>query len=170
MTKEKALATLAQWLGVPSAWLDTLIRGESTWNPLATNKISGARGLIQFMPQTAKDLGYANPTAIVNKYPDIPSQLLGPVAAYFKLPGKRGPYPTKQSLYMAVFYPAYRSVPSDTLMPANVRKANPGIDTVQDYINLADGKIFAHKKAGGIAGFLFFGVILYFAVKKLKLF
>ena len=170
MTKEQALATLGQWLGVPVAWLDTLIRGESNWNPTATNKISGARGLIQFMPQTAKDLGYANPTAIVNKYPDIPSQLLGPVAAYFKLPGKKGPYPTKQSLYMAVFYPAYRNVSPNTVMPSSVRKSNPGIDTVQNYVDHADGKAITHKKNTIVFPLLIMGIIGYFAAKKLKLF
>lgn len=141
----KALNTLASWLGVPADWLYKLIMFESSWNPKAKNPSSGARGLIQFMPQTAKDLGYKNPDAIIAAYPDIASQLLGPVAAYFKLPGKKGPYPTKQSLYMAVFYPVHRNVPPDTLLGKEARKANPGIDTVRDYMNYVEG---IRKKAG----------------------
>lgn len=141
----QSLNTLAGWMHVPADWLYKLIYFESTWDPLARNKTSGARGLIQFMPQTAHDLGYGSPDEIVSEYPDISSQLLGPVAAYFKLPGKRGPWPTKQSLYMAVFYPTHRDVPPDTLFSAKARHDNPGIDTVRDYVNFVEGI----KKTGG---------------------
>jgi hypothetical protein len=165
----KALNTLAGWLGVPAAWIYSLIMFESTWNPLARNKKSGARGLIQFMPQTARDLGYKTADEIVEKYPAIASQLLGPVAAYFKLPGKRGPYPTKQSLYMAVFYPTHRDVPPDTMFSAKARKANPGIDTVQDYVNYVEG---IHSQVKGGTGFVLFLILLgggYLTAKYLKL-
>jgi hypothetical protein len=168
MTKAQALTQLSKWMGVNESWLDGLIRFESGWDPAAENKISGARGLIQFMPSTAKILGYRDADDLVEKYPDIPSQLLGPVAAYFKLPASKGPWPTKQSLYMSVFYPAYRSVTPDTMMSSLVRSENPGIDTVQDYMNFVEGVavkksiISAVKNAGFplavlLIGGLYFG-------------
>lgn len=162
----KALNTLASWLGVPADWLYKLIMFESTWNPKARNSI-GARGLIQFVPMVAKEMGYKSADEIVNKYPDIASQLLGPVAAYFKLPGKKGPYPTKQSLYMAVFYPSHRNVPPDTLLGKEARKANPGIDTVRDYMNYVEG---IRKKSGpNIMLFLMLIGGGYFLAKKFQL-
>lgn len=141
MTKEAALELLAiKWMGVPVSWLDSLIAFESGWNPLARNKISGARGLIQFMPSTARTMGYPNADAIIAKYPTAVSQLLGPVAAYFKLPGNTGPWPTKQSLYMTVFRPTARTASASMVFPADVRRDNPGIVTVQDYIDLVEGR------------------------------
>ena len=164
----KALNTLAGWMGVPADWLYKLIMFESSWKPLARNKTSGARGLIQFMPQTARDLGYKTADEIVEKYPAIASQLLGPVAAYFKLPGKKGPWRTKQSLYMAVFYPAHRDVPPDTMFSALARKSNPGIDTVQDYVNYVEG-IRKPFKGGSMGLVMLLLGIGYFAAKKFNL-
>jgi hypothetical protein len=146
MDKETALNTLAGWLGVPVSWIDSLIRFESSWNPAAKNKYTGARGLIQFMPATAKALGYKDADDLYNKNPTIEKQLLGPVAAYFKLPGNKGPYPTPQSLYMTVFYPAARSWTETKDFPANVRAVNPGIDTVGDYVAKVERRTL--KKTG----------------------
>jgi hypothetical protein len=54
-----SLKNVAATLNVPYDSLYRLINFESGWNPLATNPYSGARGLIQFMPDTAKWLGFA---------------------------------------------------------------------------------------------------------------
>lgn len=144
------------------AWLDALINFESRWNPAAYNKISGATGLIQFMPRTMKDLGLIPAdlaaripktgtvpealkaeckTAFLARYPTIESQMRGPVKKYL---AQYAPYPSEQSLYMAVFYPAFRNVAPDTAFSASVRAQNPGIDTVQDYVN------YVRRRAGGI--------------------
>jgi hypothetical protein len=40
---------------------------------------------------------------------------------------------------MAVFYPKFRHVPRSTKFPSWVRKANPGIVRVSDYIRKVDG-------------------------------
>lgn len=56
--EERALRSTATKLGVSRDSLYHLIALESGWNPQATNKISGARGLIQFMPKTAKGMGF----------------------------------------------------------------------------------------------------------------
>lgn len=54
-----ALKNLAKKINVPVDSLYKLINFESSWNPQAKNPKSGARGLIQFMPSTAADMGYA---------------------------------------------------------------------------------------------------------------
>ena len=166
MTKDEALTVLSSWMGVPVKWLDTLISFESRWDPKAKNPYSGARGLIQFMPSTAKDLGYSNADELVNKNPTIGQQLLGPVMAYFKLPASKGPWPTEQSLFMAVFVPTYRKVSPDTMLTPLQRKQNPGIDTVQDYMDLAHGIRSTKKKSSSLGLLLLCGVGIYILYRK----
>lgn len=140
MDKQTALAQVAGDLGVPTPWLDSLIQFESGWKPDAKNKFTGARGLIQFMPTTARAMGYKDAEDLYQKHPDAISQLLGPVRKYFTLPGNRPPYPTPQSLYMTVFYPAARSWSPLKPFPDTVRKVNPGITLVRDYVNKVERK------------------------------
>lgn len=137
------LSKTAQKLKVNPTWLWNLIKFESRANPAARNAITGARGLIQFLHSTARSLGFKDADDLVKKNPTFDKQLSGPVLKYL---AKYAPFPTKQSLYMAVFYPAARTWSPAAVFPANVRKANPGVDTVQDYINLVEGK---RKKAIG---------------------
>jgi len=54
-----ALKNVASSVNVPYDSLYRLINFESGWDPKATNPISGARGLVQFMPSTAKWMGFA---------------------------------------------------------------------------------------------------------------
>jgi hypothetical protein len=66
VTEQKALDTTAGKLGVASDSLYKLINFESSWNPLSVNlQGSGARGLIQFMPSTAKGMGFAAAVSIM---------------------------------------------------------------------------------------------------------
>ena len=136
MSKDSALKTVSANLGIPPLWIDKLIRFESGWNPLAQNPYSGARGLIQFMPDTAKSMGYDDADDLVSQYPDVESQLLGPVSAYLS---KLKPFPTAQSLYMSVFYPVARTWPVTRTFPPDVLRVNPGIVTVGDYIKRVEG-------------------------------
>jgi soluble lytic murein transglycosylase-like protein len=53
-----ALKDTAADLGMSWEPLYKLINFESAWDPKAKNPASGARGLIQFMPSTARDMGY----------------------------------------------------------------------------------------------------------------
>jgi hypothetical protein len=152
-----ALNALAAAVGANSQDLKALIQFESTWNPLAYNS-SGAVGLIQFMPQTLKDFKLlptplnmkvptngAVPEAVkqevrqwfTSTYPTVEAQLSGPVTAYFM---RYKPYPTQQSLFMAVFYPSYRYVSPDTMFSTSIQSQNPGIDTVQSYIDFVKKK------------------------------
>jgi hypothetical protein len=140
--QESLLGQLASILNVPRDNLYNLINFESAWNPLARNKSSGARGLIQFMHKTAREMGFKDADDLVNKYPTIESQLEYPVYNYLK---KYSPFSTKQSLYMSVFYPAYRNVRSDTVFNDQVKKQNSGIITVQDYVDLVEGKKKTHQ-------------------------
>jgi hypothetical protein len=56
--EEAALAEISDKLGLSRDSLYKMIYFESTWDPLARNPRSGARGLIQFMPSTARWMGF----------------------------------------------------------------------------------------------------------------
>jgi len=69
---------------------------------------------------------------------------------------------------MAVFYPVARTWPLDKEFPSIVQQKNPGIVTVEDYMN----KVLAHadKKPSrllmlGVAGLLAFGTALYITLR-----
>ena len=160
---QKALDQTANLLAIPAQWLNDLINFESSFNPLAKNKITGARGLIQFLHKTAQSLGFLNADDLVNKYPGVASQITGPVYQYLK---KFKPFPNKQSLYMSVFYPAARTWTPDTTFPANVRAANQNIDTVQDYIDHVEGKADKKKTALSAAGFFIIAGALFLTYKQ----
>jgi hypothetical protein len=63
--EDAALAKVAGWLGVAKDSLYKEINFESGWDPLARNPYSGARGLVQFMPKTARNMGFAATAATV---------------------------------------------------------------------------------------------------------
>ncbi len=162
---EAALVSAAASLGVPSDWLRAQISAESGWKPAAYNASTGATGLLQWIPRTMKDFGFLPaqvaakipargdvPTAVekeasrefLNRYPDAVTQLKGPVLTYLR---RYAPFPTEQSLYLAVFYPAYRGKTLTTPFPDSVRAVNPGIDTVGDYVAFV-----RRKSQGGVSG------------------
>lgn len=133
---KEALSYVAGELGISPELLSKEIDFESagTWNPTIKNPKpdSTARGLIQFTDETARDLGYKDSMDLVSKNPTVTGQLKGPVLTYLK--GKMGKHKTAQGLMMGVLYPKARAVSPDTLLPERVRKWNPGINTVQDYM------------------------------------
>jgi hypothetical protein len=182
MIYSPVLIEVAQRLGAAPADLHALIQAESAWNPVAYNP-SGAVGLIQFMPQTLKDLGLlsaslaervpahgAVPEAVkqevrkefLTKYPTAEAQLRGPVTTYLS---RYKPFPTRQSLYLSVFYPAFRNSPPDTAFPASVQAQNPGIVKVQDYVKHVEKRrimqaaktSLAMAALAGIAGLWYIG-------------
>lgn len=144
--ENEVFQTIALQLNVDPGNLYKLINFESGWNPQAKNPLSSARGLIQFTDSTARDLGFDNSLDLVDKNPSIVSQL--PIVKRYL--DRYRPYSTKQSLYMSVFYPAARYLNPLAELPEVVRKYNPGINTVQDYINKVDG-IDKIKSIGGLA-------------------
>lgn len=129
----QALHVAAKAINCDPRDLRGLIEFESAWDPYARNPVSGARGLIQFMTSTARGLGYDSADQVVVLHPTRESQLLGPVIRHFRSVGAA--HPTFQALCMAVFYPAFRSVPEATEFPERVRAQNPGIRTVRDYLD-----------------------------------
>lgn len=136
------IESAAQHLGVKdSRWLDALINFETagTYSPAVKNPYSSARGLIQVIDKTARDVfNVSDSLSLVNMYPTFESQMENVVIPYLE---QFAPFNTKQELYMAVFYPAYRFARPDKIFPEHVRTVNPGITTVKDYINFVDARI-----------------------------
>ena len=133
--QKKALSEVAKALEVDVLDLFNLINFESSWNPQAENPLSSAKGLLQFTDSTAQWLGYKNSLDLITKNKTIESQLYFPVLQYLT---KYKPFQTKQSLYMSVFYPAARYWLPTKHFPDSVKKVNPGITTVQSYIDKVD--------------------------------
>lgn len=96
----KKVNEISNYLGINPDWLMFTMWFESKLNPQAVNPISGATGLIQFMPSTARSLGVT--TDMLRRMNNI--QQLDYVLAYLK------PYKGKMKswidIYLAVFYPS----------------------------------------------------------------
>lgn len=182
---EKTLEAVAVNIGMKREWLYNVIALESAWKPSAYNAVTGATGLIQFIPRTMKDLGILSPLLAAKipvkgtvpsdlkaqakieflaKYPSVEAQLNGPVRQYLR---RYAPYNTEQSAYLAVFYPAYRNEALDKVFPDSVRAANPGINTVGDYVAAVKKKISLKNAAKvglsllSVAGLTALGYYLY---------
>lgn len=135
---DRAVNYVAEQIGVNPDDLNRLIAFESGWDPQAKNPYSSARGLLQFIDDTARDLGYRDSLDLVTKNPTRTDQLLGPVLQYLS---RYIPYENPQSLYLAVFYPPARTWAPDREFPDTVQAVNPGIRTVRNYIEKVEGKV-----------------------------
>jgi len=159
---KKALEDIARKLGSTPRRLALLINFESSWNPTIKNPRSSARGLIQFMDKTAKRMGYRGSLDLVQQHPTIQSQLRGPVYDYLR---PMAPFPTDQSLFMAVFYPKARTWLPGRQFPENVKRVNPGIKTPADYVR----KVYIRSGLTYAPPALFLilaGSLLYFTFKR----
>lgn len=125
------LLRTARRLGVRPTWLANLIHFESQWNPQAKNPWSGASGLIQFMPATARGLG----TTVEALRGMTAAQQWPYVEAYLR--PFRGKLKTQHDLFMAVFYPKAIGRGPDYRFSARVAAQNPGIFTAGDYTRKA---------------------------------
>lgn len=94
------LVSICDDLGILPDWLMIVMYFESRLNPKAVNSTTGATGLIQFMPQTAKGLG----TTVEALKAMTGTQQLDYVYKYFKQ-FKSGQISTLGDLYLSVFYP-----------------------------------------------------------------
>ena len=126
-----ALVALSGQLGIDPAWLANVIQYESRWDPKAINRFSGASGLIQFMPTTAKGLG----TTVEAIRRMTAGQQMQYVAAYFRR--FRGKLRSQEDVFMAVFYPVAVGRGASYRFPARVAAVNPGIFTAGDYARKA---------------------------------
>jgi AraC-like DNA-binding protein len=140
---KKKLEKVASALGVKSSDLMAIFKQESGVNPHIQNSTSGATGLIQFMPDTARRLG-----TTTDQLKDMDGvQQLDYVYKYFKMTGVGNG--TLGDLYMAVFMPKYVGYPEDTVLGQNgaagfsgkVYAQNRGLDRDRDgAITIADVK------------------------------
>jgi hypothetical protein len=130
---EDSLSITAMMLGVDVLDLSALIAFESAHKPDTVNKYSGATGLIQFMPSTAKTLGYS--IAQVRKMSKLTQLQL-----VYKYLAPKMPIGDKLDLYWCIFYPAARGqadgyVLGSTVSEARVRQIafqNPVFDIDKD--------------------------------------
>jgi hypothetical protein len=132
-----ALALAADAIDTPVDALATVISFETggTFNPAEPNRAgSGATGLIQFMPSTAKSLGTTTDALAKMTF----TEQLACVTRYFAW--FRGPLDTVEKLYCAVFWPAAIHQPDDYVIAvagSAVFRQNAGFDTRGN----RDGKI-----------------------------
>lgn len=136
---KEALEKTAANLGIDPNHLIAIMKQESSLDPQAVNKTSGATGLIQFMPRTAAGLG----TSTSALYRMTATEQLPWVEKYFKNNGVR-PGMGLGDLYVAVFYPAAMGKgDSHVISKAGnaVYNQNRGLDTNKDgVITVADVK------------------------------
>lgn len=140
---QKKLEKVAAGLGVKSSDLIAVMKQESGVKANAVNATSGATGLIQFMPDTARRLG----TTTEELRTMDPVQQLDYVYKYFKMTGVGNG--TLGDLYMAVFMPKYVGYPDNFILGASgmqgfagkVYAQNAGLDRNRDgTITVADVK------------------------------
>ena len=140
---KKKLEKVASALGVKSSDLLAIMKQESGVNPQAVNPTSNARGLIQFMPSTARMLG----TTVDEIYKMDGVQQLDYVYKYFKMTGVGDG--SLGDLYMAVFMPKYVGYPDNFILGGSglpgfagkVYAQNAGLDRNRDgTITVADVK------------------------------
>lgn len=143
-TDRAALIAAAHKLGIEPDWLATVISFETagTFSPSIVNRAgSGAFGLIQFMPQTARNLlGTATQDEAVRigRAMSFGEQLNRMVIPYFQ--GRT--MKSLEDVYLQVFYPAAANKPGSWIigaMPSAVYTQNAGFDTTgKGYITRED--------------------------------
>jgi peptidoglycan hydrolase-like protein with peptidoglycan-binding domain len=123
-----AVRQIAADIGCDANDLMACMAFESGIDPARVNSTSGATGLIQFMPKTAKALGTS--TAELAKM--TAEEQLRYVAAYFKWhPHVR----TLEDTYMAILWPAAVGKPNDHVLfrdPSRQYSQNSGLDSDRD--------------------------------------
>jgi len=122
------------------------MKAESNLNPQAVNQVSGATGLIQFMPTTARSLG----TTVDDLFKMSAKDQLKYVYEYYK------PYTGKLNnyfdVYLATFFPAAIGKPDNWTFETKrlnrtiIARQNPGIDVNSDgQITVAEFKQYLRK-------------------------
>ena len=126
--KEFALkvADICNQLNIKPNWLMFVMWFESKLNPQAVNPISGATGLIQFMPSTARGLGTT--TDVLRRMNNV--QQLDYVLAYLR--PYKGRMKTWVDVYLAVFYPRAMGNPNFVITSDIVAKQNKIFDLNKD--------------------------------------
>lgn len=113
-------------LRIEANWLMFVMWFESRLNHKAVNPISGATGLIQFMPSTARSLGTT--TDVLKRMSNV--QQLDYVLAYLR--PYKGRMKTWVDVYLAVFYPRAMGNPNFVITSDIVAKQNKIFDLNKD--------------------------------------
>ena len=113
-------------LGIEANWLMFVMWFESKLNPQAVNPISGATGLIQFMPSTARSLGTT--IGVLRHMNNV--QQLDYVLAYLR--PYKGRMRSWVDVYLAVFYPKAMGKPDFVITSDIVAKQNKIFDIDKD--------------------------------------
>lgn len=160
---EQKVRWIAQQLGINPNWLMLVMWIESRLNPIAENPITGATGLIQFMPSTA--LAYGTSVEALRKMSNL--QQLDYVYKYLRVYKNR--MKTFVDTYLAVFFPVAMGQAQDFIIHARnlsaeqVAKANKIYD-----LNL-DGHITVAEIRDSLAKFIPASFVGDFGIKKKEL-
>lgn len=127
MEVTSALNRVANQLGMDPAWLMAIVDFETggTFSTSVKNPVSGATGLIQFMPSTAARLGTTT-DQLARMSPDEQAQY---VYRYFQ--PYAGRIASLEDAYMAVLWPAAIGKPDDYVLfsrPSVAYQQNSGLD------------------------------------------
>ena len=122
----------SELLDIEPIWLLGVMYFESRLNPAAVNPVSGATGLIQFMPDTAKQLGTTTEQLkAMNAYEQM-------TYVYKYLRPYAGRMHSLVDVYFAVFFPAAIGASRDTVLQtskltaATIAKQNAIFDANKD--------------------------------------
>ena len=115
-------------------WLATVINFESRFDPTARNS-SGATGLLQFMPETAR--GLSTTTTAISRMSAM--EQMNYVERYYQQRwiANKAPFRSQLDTFMAVFWPAAIGKGPGYRFPSRVPAHNPGIYTAGDYLRKA---------------------------------
>lgn len=128
-SEQRALVSAANWIGIDPYWLASVIKFETagTFDPAKKNAAgSGATGLIQFMPSTARNLGTTTEALAQMSF----TQQLEYVKKYFA--PYRGKLRSLEDTYLVVFYPKLIGMPSNTPIEDRAYAQNKGFDFNSD--------------------------------------
>ena len=146
------VALIASKLGIDPDWLMIVFKIESNVNHRAVNPISGATGLIQFMPRTAAGLGTS--TNALRGMSNVDQ--LDYVYKYYKR--FAGRLNSVEDLYIVTFFPVALGKPdnyvlqTDTISAGKIASQNRLYDINGDNkITLAELKASILKKVPGEA-------------------
>jgi hypothetical protein len=143
-----SIESLGNDLGVDPMYLANTMYAESRLDPSVKNMAgSGATGLIQFMPQTAANLG----TTTDELSRMTPVEQMEYVRRYFsadnlgagRLRDLRND-PSQHNVNMAVFLPSMIGKPVDTQIPQKYFRQNGSIRTPADYTRSAEKRVNAY--------------------------
>lgn len=143
---QKKLREVCSVIGVNPEHMKVVMNAESGINPRAINSESGATGLIQFMPDTARALG----TSVEELRQMSGVDQLEFVEKYFR--HHAGKINSPEDLYMATFFPIGLGRPDDWVLRSKklsaraVWRANKGIAPGKGRITVGDFKAYVRRK------------------------